>query len=148
MCQLSTSHSGASTSGSRLPRVGLLPCPVGAARVHRVGGADQRVPLHQRMRPTTGHLSDLRPRDQRSGLILDGVADARVGRVATWHGLRHRADSTAQPRGNPPRLGEIAGCLAAHPVVAVVSVIVGAALLLRSLRQVRATLSSRHARHR
>ncbi len=56
------------------------------------------------MRPTTGHLSDLRPRDQRSGLILDGVADARVGRVATWHGLRHRADSTAQPRGNPPRL--------------------------------------------
>jgi len=35
---------------------------------------------------------------------------------------------------------------AAHPVVAVVCLIVGAALLLRSLRQVRATLFARHAR--
>jgi hypothetical protein len=36
---------------------------------------------------------------------------------------------------------------ATHIVVAVVCVIIGAALLLRSLRQVRATLSARGARH-
>jgi len=35
---------------------------------------------------------------------------------------------------------------ATHPVIAVVCVIIGAALLLRSLHQVRATLAARHAR--